>query len=116
MDSDEDTLKKIANKAEVSPDAIKLIYCVFNHLNAVAKDSEDEGHHLTSDDLCDGLLSLSQQYYGESYVHALQTWGLGTSEKLGRAIVTLAEAGWVRPTEGDEEIDFKGKFDLSTIS
>lgn len=112
MNSDrQETLQRIATAAEVSPDAIRLIYCVFNHLDG--NSGLDKSHHITAANLCDGLLAFAKQNYGDGYRHALRTWNLDTSEKLGRAISVLVAHDWVKPTDGDQESDFNGKFDLS---
>ena len=110
----EKTLLQIATEAEVLPEAIQLIYCVFNHLHATVQTAVLDGRlHVTATSLCDGLQSFAQLTYGETYRHVLRTWNLDTSEKLGRAISVLVEHGWVRLAEGDQIVDFNGRFNLS---
>jgi hypothetical protein len=66
--------------------------------------------------LCRSFVRLAEDTFGADYIHVLSSWGLDTSEKLGQVVYFLARWSLVLRQYPDEQSDFDGQFNFSTVS
>lgn len=105
----------ISETVGVPLDGISFIYDAFDYVYQPTHAELASGvrRHITAADLCDGFVRLSMLTFGDDYQSALNSWNLGTSEKLGAAVYGLIGQNAVGRQESDSQGDFDGRFDFS---
>lgn len=97
-----------AAKAGLAAGAVEVVCAL---LNDCKKLKGPGAGHITARELCDHALGNQPEWA----IPLLRAFGMETSEKFGRAVMRLVEAGLLRKSEKDSEADFAGLFDLRTL-
>jgi len=71
--------------------------------------------HVSARELLDGLCSYARERYGLMASTVLSSWGIETTEDVGRIVFNLVEAGVLSKRDEDREEDFKNVYDLKKV-
>lgn len=74
--------------------------------------SPDESHHVSGQQLCEGLRDYALQQYGRLALMVLHHWGVRETADFGRIVFAMVEAGLMRKTDEDSIDDFNRVFDF----
>jgi uncharacterized repeat protein (TIGR04138 family) len=66
----------------------------------------EEDAHINGAELCDGLRELALQKFGLLTRTVLRSWGVNSTEDIGRIVFELIERGEMRKTDQDTPDDF----------
>jgi uncharacterized repeat protein (TIGR04138 family) len=69
--------------------------------------------HVTGPELCEGLRQLAAERYGRMASAVLKSWGLRTTDDVGRVVYDLIAAGMMSKTAEDSIADFHAVFDFT---
>lgn len=72
----------------------------------------EEDAHITGQELCDGLRELAVQKFGLMTRTVLRSWGITSTDDIGRIVFELIERGEMRKTEHDCLDHFCDLFDF----
>lgn len=78
----------------------------------VAKGSTEESHHVTGQELLEGIRAYGLEQYGPMTLTVLDEWGLHTCEDFGEIVFNMVETNLLGKTEKDSRDDFKGGYDF----
>jgi uncharacterized repeat protein (TIGR04138 family) len=73
---------------------------------------EEEGRHVSGQQLCMGLRDYALRQYGRLAKMVLGSWNIHETGDFGRIVFAMIEAGLMRKTEEDTPEDFQGVFDF----
>ncbi len=77
---------------------------------------EDPGpHHISGQDLAEGLGLLAKENWGRLARMVLNRWGVRTTRDLGEIVYLMISCGWMTAQEGDLIEDFEDVFDFETV-
>jgi uncharacterized repeat protein (TIGR04138 family) len=85
-------------------------YAIVSESLTVTLSSLAEHRQLTARECADGVLELAAEYFGVLGNTVLESWGILTSEDIGRIVSQLVEHGAVSLGEDDRIEDFGGLF------
>lgn len=77
-------------------------------------ESPDEQHHVSGQQLCEGLREFALAQYGRLALLVLHHWGIRETADFGRIVFAMVEAGLMRRTEEDSLDDFHHVFDFES--
>ncbi len=72
----------------------------------------DESHHVSGQQLCEGLREFALEQYGRLALMVLHHWGVRETADFGRIVFAMVDAGLMRKTEEDTLEDFANVFDF----
>jgi uncharacterized repeat protein (TIGR04138 family) len=72
----------------------------------------EEDAHINGAELCDGLRELALQKFGLLTRTVLRSWGVTSTEDIGRIVFELIERGEMRKTDQDTPDDFFDVYDF----
>ena len=72
----------------------------------------EEDAHINGSELCEGLRELALQKFGLLTRTVLRSWGVTSTEDIGRIVFELIERGEMRKTEHDTRDDFFEVYDF----
>jgi uncharacterized repeat protein (TIGR04138 family) len=70
------------------------------------------GHHVTGQELLDGIRRFALQQYGPMARTLLEEWGIRRSEDFGEIVFNMVEQRLLGKTETDSREDFKGGYEF----
>lgn len=70
------------------------------------------GHHVSAQELLDGLRDFALQQFGPMAHCVLDDWGVRRCEDFGEIVFNLVEQRILAKTEKDNREDFKGGYDF----
>jgi uncharacterized repeat protein (TIGR04138 family) len=112
--------ERIEASTGVPLDGIRFIYATFNLKRQHASRSPDveqrPSSHCTAREFCRSFVQFAEETFGKQYFAALNSWGLNSSEKLGRVVFALVDRNLLWKQDGDLLSDFDGHFDFSDIN
>lgn len=73
---------------------------------------QDEGRHVTGQQLCLGLRDYALRQYGLLARTVLERWGIRRTDDFGKIVFAMIEAGLMRKTEEDTIDDFRAVYDF----
>jgi uncharacterized repeat protein (TIGR04138 family) len=73
---------------------------------------DDEGRHVSGQQLCLGLRDFAIKQYGRLAKTVLVSWSIKGTDDFGRIVFAMIEAGLMRKTEEDSLEDFRAVFDF----
>lgn len=79
-----------------------------------AETPEDESHHVSGQQLSEGLREFALMQWGMLARTVLRRWGVTGTIDFGRIVFALVDAGQMQKTDDDTIEDFKGVFDFRT--
>lgn len=74
-----------------------------------------EDHHVTGQEVLEGVRVHALAEYGPMALHLLHSWGLHRGEDVGNIVYNLIETGYFGKNDGDSIEDFAGGFDFETV-
>jgi uncharacterized repeat protein (TIGR04138 family) len=108
-DTANQTLRALRRRAGSPPYDPRAYLLVCQSLS-VALSNLEEPRHITARECADGVLELAARCFGVLGSDVLESWGIHSSEDIGRIIAALAERGVVSLDEDDRIEDFIGLF------
>lgn len=111
------SLEEIADRVGVY--SVEAFYFVRQGLNFTAKQihgtiQTDDKHHVSGQQLAEGLRDLALHQWGLMARVVLERWGIHSSLDMGRIVYAMIEHGVMAKTDEDNLDDFKGVFDFNT--
>lgn len=73
-----------------------------------------EDHHVTGQEVLEGVRLHALAEYGPMALHLLESWGLHSGEDVGNIVYNLIETGYFGKNDGDSIQDFAGGYDFQT--
>ncbi|MBX3357938.1 MAG: hypothetical protein KF745_05875 [Phycisphaeraceae bacterium] len=118
--SDVDWVTIRAHAANFPDEAFKFIRDGLTHTVKMAHgkvpdgpvDPNDEGRHVSGQQLCLGLRDLAIQRYGMLARTVLSHWGIRTTGDFGTMVYALIDRGELRSSSRDTIEDFQNVFDF----
>lgn len=74
----------------------------------------DEDHHVTGQQVLEGVRLHALAEYGPMALHLLESWGLRSGEDVGNIVYNLIETSYFGKNDGDSIQDFAGGYDFKT--
>ena len=82
------------------------------HGDAPSMMHDEEGRHVSGQQLCLGLRDFALKQYGRLAKMVLASWNITETGDFGRIVFAMIDAGLMRKTEEDTMEDFQGVFDF----
>jgi uncharacterized repeat protein (TIGR04138 family) len=70
-------------------------------------------HHVTGQELLDGLRQYSLQQFGPMTVTVFEEWGLLSCKDFGELVFNMVESGLLAKTDRDSRDDFQNGYDFT---
>jgi uncharacterized repeat protein (TIGR04138 family) len=84
------------------------------HLHAETVDDPEANHHVTGQQLCEGLREFALKEWGLLAHTVLKRWNVMTTYDFGRIVFALVEYNHMKKTDDDTIEDFRNVFDFKT--
>jgi len=78
----------------------------------LGKAEKDIIHHVTPQELLDGIREYALQQFGPMAITVLEEWGVRSCEDWGEIVFSMIENSLLAKTEQDKREDFKGRYDF----
>jgi len=78
----------------------------------LGKAERDVIHHVTPQELLDGIREYALQQFGPMAITVLEEWGVRSCEDWGEIVFSMIENSLLAKTEQDKREDFKGRYDF----
>jgi uncharacterized repeat protein (TIGR04138 family) len=99
-------------------EAFKFVQAGLAHtveqLHADTADDPDANHHVTGQQLCEGLREFALKEWGLLAHTVLKRWNITTTYDFGRIVFALVEHKHMAKTDDDNIEDFRNVFDFKT--
>lgn len=83
------------------------------HTHKMLGKPDKEGiHHVTPQQLLDGIRDYALQQFGPMAITVLEEWGVRSCEDWGEIVFGMIENNLLAKTEQDKREDFKGRYDF----
>jgi uncharacterized repeat protein (TIGR04138 family) len=70
-------------------------------------------HHVTGQELLDGIRQYALQQFGPMAMTVLEEWGIRHCRDFGEIVFNLVESGFLKKTDKDTRDDFHGGYDFT---
>jgi uncharacterized repeat protein (TIGR04138 family) len=77
-----------------------------------AGDEPGPEHHVTGQELVDGIRALALREFGRMARIVFRLWGVNRTDDFGEIVFNLIEAGMLNKTDSDQRGDFHDLFDF----
>jgi uncharacterized repeat protein (TIGR04138 family) len=77
--------------------------------------SSNEGHHVSGQQLLNGIREFAIQRYGPMTVTIFESWGIKGTEDFGNIVFNMVAEGLLGKTENDSPEDFKNVYDFDVV-
>jgi len=78
----------------------------------LGRSGKDEIHHVTGQELLEGIRAYALQQYGPMTITVLGEWGVQRCEDFGEIVFNMIAASILAKTERDSAEDFKNGYDF----
>jgi len=78
----------------------------------LGRSGKEEIHHVTGQELLEGIRAYALQQYGPMTLTVLNEWGVRHCEDFGEIVFTMVEASILAKTDKDTREDFKNGYDF----
>jgi uncharacterized repeat protein (TIGR04138 family) len=78
----------------------------------VGREILDEMHHITGQQLLEGVRILGLRQYGSMAPVVFRHWGLHTTDDFGKMVFEMIERGEMRKSERDQLSDFQAVYNF----
>ena len=100
--------------------AYQFVFAALRHaqqqLNrASARGGEEDGAHISGQELLAGVRALATEQFGLLTVTVFHSWGIRSTEDFGRIVFELIERGEMRKTDRDHIDDFVAVYDFDEV-
>ena len=82
---------------------------------AAARGGEEDGAHISGQELLSGVRTLAIEQFGLLTVTVFRHWGVRSTEDFGRIVFELIERGEMRKTDRDNIGDFVAVYDFDEV-
>ena len=80
-----------------------------------ASEAQEDGiHHVTGQELCDGIRRFALEQFGLMAPVVFKCWGIKNTSDFGKMVYHLIESGLWHKSESDSVEDFTDRFDIET--
>ena len=99
-------------------EAYEFVYAALEHTEHMLASTdaevvdEDEEHHLTGQQLLQGIRDLALREFGMMARTVFRMWGIQKTDDFGEIVFNLVEANLMSKTEHDNRADFHDVYDL----
>jgi uncharacterized repeat protein (TIGR04138 family) len=83
-------------------------------LHAESVDDPEANHHVTGQQLCEGLRDFALKEWGLLAHTVLKRWNITTTYDFGRIVFAMVEHGHMKKTDDDAVEDFRNVYDFKT--
>jgi uncharacterized repeat protein (TIGR04138 family) len=80
-----------------------------------AEEADSGPHHISGQELAEGLARIAVERWGRLARIVLQTWGIKTTRDFGEVVYLMISHGWMSAQQGDTIEDFDHVFDFETV-
>jgi uncharacterized repeat protein (TIGR04138 family) len=110
----EETVEKILQKdPRYDRAAYFFVRDALDHTQKLlGRSGTEEDHHVSGQELLEGIRAYALQQYGPMTLTVLHEWGVRCCEDFGELVFNLIEGSIFRRTAGDSRDDFKGGYDF----
>jgi len=106
----------VAHEPRYHRDAYHFVREALDHTQkSVAKPKKGEIHHVTGQELLNGIRDYALQQFGPMAVTVLEEWGVKRCEDFGELVFNMVESGLLAKTDNDSREDFKGGYDFHDV-
>jgi uncharacterized repeat protein (TIGR04138 family) len=74
--------------------------------------ADDESAHISGQELCSGMREYASKAFGMLAGTVLRSWGIRTTDDVGRIVFELIDRGEMRKTDRDRLSDFAHVYDF----
>lgn len=78
----------------------------------LGRSGKDEIHHVTGQELLEGIRAYALQQYGPMTLSILNEWGVRHCEDFGELVFNMVEASILAKTDKDTRDDFRNGYDF----
>src|SRR6267143_907106 len=78
----------------------------------LGRSGKEEIHHVTGQELLEGIRAYALQQYGPMTLTVLNEWGVRHCEDFGEIVFSMVEASILAKTDRDTHEDFKNGYDF----
>ena len=78
----------------------------------LGRSGKDEIHHVTGQELLEGIRAYALLQYGPMTITVLNEWGIRQCEDFGEMVFNMVEVSILAKTERDTRDDFKNGYDF----
>ncbi len=78
----------------------------------LGRSGKEEIHHVTGQELLEGIRAYALQQYGPMTLTILNEWGIRHCEDFGEVVFSMVEASILAKTDKDTREDFKNGYDF----
>lgn len=83
--------------------------------DAASSVAEEEGRHLSGQELCEALRQFALHQYGYMAASVLAQWGIMTTGDFGSIVYNLIDIGLMRKSIDDRQEHFSDVYDFQTV-
>ena len=109
------SVEQIAEKdGRYHPNAVKFLYegLAYTVREQREEQDPDQPHHVTGQQLCDGLAGLATERWGRLAKTVLNHWGIKTTRDFGEIVYLMIENNLMSKKPEDSIEDFMGVYDF----
>ena len=100
--------KIISRDSRYHRDAYFFVREALDHTQKLlGRSGKEEIHHVSGQELLEGIRALGLQQYGPMAITVLEAWGIRHCEDLGEIVFNMIETAILAKTEKDSREDFK---------
>src|SRR3954451_24175318 len=110
----EETVDKIVTRApRYSREAYYFVREALDHTQKLlGRSGKEEIHHVTGQELLEGIRAYALHQYGPMVVTVFNEWGVRNCEDFGEIVFNMVEASVLAKTDRDTREDFKAGYDF----
>jgi uncharacterized repeat protein (TIGR04138 family) len=109
----EETIETILRKdSRYQREAYFFVREALDHTQKLLGRSDKEIHHVTGQELLEGIRAYALQQYGPMTLTVLNEWGVRRCEDFGEIVFNMVESAILAKTEKDTTEDFKNGYDF----
>ena len=93
---------------------VRAVRFVYEGLGYTVKNTITEPHHVTGQNLCEGLRKLAIEKWGKLAMLVLNSWSVKTTRDFGEIVYSLIKHEWMSAQPSDTIEDFDNVYDFET--
>ncbi len=114
------TSKPAAPRLKYHPSAYQFVDAALRYTlemvgRAPAESVDDEGSHISGQELLEGIRALALEQFGLMTLSVFHNWGIRQTDDFGRVVFELVERGAMRKTDRDQRSDFVDVFNFEEV-
>jgi uncharacterized repeat protein (TIGR04138 family) len=108
------TLRSQRRQSAYHANAYQFVFAALQYSQErLGRDRASQAGHISGTELLDGIREMARQHFGLMAKTVFATWGVTSTEDIGRIVFELIESGRMRKTEDDQLDDFVDVYDFS---